>query len=359
MKKNVISFLVVSVLFLGFVTSVQADIIPTNHVNFFRGDVTFNGELSPVGTIVDAYDPDNVHCGTYTVGVDNYVVPDSVGIYGYMAVYGDDSHSSGVDEGAVTNDAISFKVMDRPATIVSGDSIWHDLSFNITNLSALADIDIDLVDPPNNESAPSCDESGCDTVRFMIGVENTGNGNDFYGVDVTSAKGWDIIPFDTIIYAGTDSVQHVYNQPGNTAYVFFDVIVPKWPGEEPDTLFYDVFSRLDETVKVSSSVTLTISISDVGDDSFESFPDQFSLHQNYPNPFNPSTTIAFNLSSKSSVELEVFDILGRQVNKFDFGVLSAGEHDYMYDASSLSSGIYFYRIVTNFGAKTRKMVLAK
>ncbi|RKX25597.1 MAG: hypothetical protein DRP47_09575 [Candidatus Zixiibacteriota bacterium] len=106
-------------------------------------------------------------------------------------------------------------------------------------------------------------------------------------------------------------------------------------------------------------MTLTIAISDVGDDPFTGFPEGFTLHQNYPNPFNPSTTIAFNLLSKSSVRLEVFDILGRQVNEFNFGVLSAGEHDYTYDASSLSSGIYFYRIVTDLGTQTRKMVLTK
>ncbi|RLB70000.1 MAG: hypothetical protein DRH04_04310, partial [Deltaproteobacteria bacterium] len=355
MKKNATFLLLVSALLFGFVASLQADVIPTPWVHSFKGDVLFNGQLAPVGTIVDAYDPEGVHCGTYTVGVDNYVVPDSAGIYGYMSVYGDDNSTSGVDEGAITGDNISFKIMDRPATIDFGPNIWEHLRFDTTDLSTTSTIDLDLVDPADDASASACDEFGCDTVRFMIGVENTGNGTDFYGVNVTSKKGWEIIPFDTIIFAGTDSVQFVYNQPGDTAYVFFDVVVPSWPGDGPDTLSYDVFSRLDETVKVSSSVTLTIAISDVGDDPFTGLPEGFTLHQNYPNPFNPSTTIAFNLPSRSSVLLEVFDILGRQVNEFDFGVLSAGEHDYTYDASSLSSGIYFYRIVTDLGTQTRKM----
>ncbi|MBU8933231.1 MAG: T9SS type A sorting domain-containing protein [candidate division Zixibacteria bacterium] len=358
MKKNTTFLLVMSALLLGLVASTQAEVSPTHLFHWFRGDVLLNGQLAPVGTIVDAYDPDLVHCGTYTVGVDNFVVPDSAGVYGWMLVYGDDATEPG-DQGAETGDLISFRVMNRPATIDPVFNSWADMEFDTTNLSATSTIGLEIVDPADHASASPCDGGGCDTVRFMVGVENIGNGTDFYGINVTSAKDWEIIPFDTIIFVGTDSVAYVYNQPAQTAYVFFDVVVPNWPGDEPDTLSYEVFSRLDETVTDNSSVTLTIAVSGVGDDPFGSLPERFSLAQNYPNPFNPTTTIAFNLSSLTTVRLEVYDILGRQISEFDFGALSAGDHDYEYDASSLSSGIYFYRLVTELGTQTRKMVLAK
>ena len=359
MKKNTTFLLVMSALLLGLVVSAQAEVSPTHLFHWFRGDVLLNGQLAPVGTIVDAYDPDLVHCGTYTVGVDNSVWPDSVGLYGWMLVYGNDITEPG-DQGAESGDLISFRVMNRPAEIDPAINSWADMNFDTTDLSATSTIGLDLVDPADHASASPCDEGGCDTVRFMVGVENIGNGTDFYGIDVTSAKDWEIIPFDTIIFVGTDSVAYVYNQPAQTAYVYFDVVVPNWPGDEPvDTLSYTVYSRLDETVTVSSSVTLTISVSGIGDDPFGSLPEKFSLQQNYPNPFNPTTTIAFNLSSRSAVRLEVYNILGRQVDEFDFGALSAGDHNFEYDASSLSSGIYLYRLVTELGSQTRKMVLTK
>ena len=362
MKIFASKLLIIGVMLLGLSVGSLADVIPTSESHFFKGFVYYNGEFAPVGSIVDAYDPDEVHCGTYTVGVDNQIVPDSIGIYGYLSVYADDFSTPVLDEGAEAGDVITFKIMNRPAVLDSGVNIWvQNGNTDVANISTTGILGIDLVDPPNNTTAPACDAGGCDTIRFMIGVQNSGNGKDFYGVNVVSTKGWEVIELDTLMFEGTDSVRtaYVYNGSGSTAYVFFDVVVPIWPGTEPDTLSYEVFSKLDTSVKVSGNVNMSVIVTDIDDGTDDLLPDQYSLEQNYPNPFNPTTTIAFNLAVKSSVKLIIYDVLGREVDYFDLGTLSAGEHNINYDASAKASGIYLYRMVTDYGSQSKKMILAK
>jgi len=80
------------------------------------------------------------------------------------------------------------------------------------------------------------------------------------------------------------------------------------------------------------------------DDGAPSVPTVFSLEQNYPNPFNPSTVIQYGIPEASFVSLKVFDLLGRPVSTLVEGTMSAGEHRTLFDASSLPSGVYFYRL---------------
>jgi len=93
-------------------------------------------------------------------------------------------------------------------------------------------------------------------------------------------------------------------------------------------------------------------------------PVEFSLDQNYPNPFNPSTKITFRLAADSKVSLKVFDVLGQEVMTLINNDLAAGSHQVDFDASSLNSGVYFYKIEatanngTNF-TDVKKMVLTK
>jgi len=88
-------------------------------------------------------------------------------------------------------------------------------------------------------------------------------------------------------------------------------------------------------------------------------PSEFQLSQNYPNPFNPSTVIEFALPAAGKARLEVFNILGQQVATLVDGRLQAGYHEVEFDASSQPSGIYFYRLTTEDGSATRKMVFVK
>ncbi|MBU1920240.1 T9SS type A sorting domain-containing protein, partial [bacterium] len=92
-------------------------------------------------------------------------------------------------------------------------------------------------------------------------------------------------------------------------------------------------------------------------------PLEFSLGQNYPNPFNPETVIPFTLAERSLVTLNIYDILGREVVRLASGVHDAGFHSVNWNASNLSSGIYFYTLEaesgTNSFRNTRKLVLMK
>ncbi|MBI5021195.1 MAG: T9SS type A sorting domain-containing protein [Ignavibacteriales bacterium] len=91
-------------------------------------------------------------------------------------------------------------------------------------------------------------------------------------------------------------------------------------------------------------------------------PDKFQLHQNYPNPFNPSTTISFDLPEQSLVTLKVYDILGKEVTTlFENEECDEGTTEIIFDASSLASGIYFYRLYTDNAQyhQLQKMILLK
>jgi hypothetical protein len=85
----------------------------------------------------------------------------------------------------------------------------------------------------------------------------------------------------------------------------------------------------------------------------------FSLEQNYPNPFNPSTLIRFNLPQSSNVKLIVTDLLGKKVATLVDDTLPAGRHTKSFTADNLSSGIYFYTLITDDAKVSKKMLLMK
>ena len=88
-------------------------------------------------------------------------------------------------------------------------------------------------------------------------------------------------------------------------------------------------------------------------------PDNFRLEQNYPNPFNPSTTIRFSLPQRSDIALVIYDELGNEIRTLVSGDHEAGTYEVDFDATGLSSGIYFYQIKSASFSETRKLVLMK
>jgi len=89
-------------------------------------------------------------------------------------------------------------------------------------------------------------------------------------------------------------------------------------------------------------------------------PVETSLKQNYPNPFNPSTKITFTLPESGTVNLEVFDLMGRKVaTLLENQRKNAGSHTINFSAKNISSGIYFYRLSTKNSFLVRKMTLLK
>lgn len=88
-------------------------------------------------------------------------------------------------------------------------------------------------------------------------------------------------------------------------------------------------------------------------------PSSFSLSQNYPNPFNPTTNIKFALPKGGLVKLVVFDVMGREVAVLVNKDMNAGSYTADFDASNLSTGVYFYKLTTGDFSDTKKMMLIK
>ena len=91
----------------------------------------------------------------------------------------------------------------------------------------------------------------------------------------------------------------------------------------------------------------------------ENSPKEFSLFQNYPNPFNPSTTISFSLPRSGFTTLKIYDLMGRDVETIVSEELSAGTYTRQWNASKISSGIYFYRLQSGSFITTKKLLLLK
>ena len=108
-------------------------------------------------------------------------------------------------------------------------------------------------------------------------------------------------------------------------------------------------------------------ITSISDNNVSINPEKFYLAQNYPNPFNPSTVISWQLPFASYVTLKIYDLLGREVATLVNEEKSMGSYSVTFDASNLSSGLYYYKLVANPSnvgqasgfVETRKMMLMK
>ena len=105
------------------------------------------------------------------------------------------------------------------------------------------------------------------------------------------------------------------------------------------------------TIKYSQSTGVNL-ISD-------KIPSEYKLFQNYPNPFNPSTQIRFDIPGKVFVSLKVFNILGREVKTLVNEMKDAGSYSADFNGNELSSGLYFYRLITGNFTETKKMLMIK
>lgn len=88
-------------------------------------------------------------------------------------------------------------------------------------------------------------------------------------------------------------------------------------------------------------------------------PDKFQVYQNYPNPFNSQTIISFTLPERQNVQLKIYNSIGKEIETFNLGEMNIGNHKINFDAGSLPSGIYFYRVITPKYSAVKKMILVK
>ncbi|NNF03086.1 MAG: T9SS type A sorting domain-containing protein [Rhodothermales bacterium] len=115
-----------------------------------------------------------------------------------------------------------------------------------------------------------------------------------------------------------------------------------------------LWANLVNTIRAVFELNVIVNVDDD-----PTLPQTVTLEQNYPNPFNPATTIRFSLPESRPVHLRVFDMLGRHIATLADGVLPAGQHEVAFEAGSLSSGLYLYRLDAGGTSQTRTMMLVK
>lgn len=150
-----------------------------------------------------------------------------------------------------------------------------------------------------------------------------------------------------------------------------DLVISHWhentSSDIPDEpTWEDLESRVDTvnqfveaTTESFSSFALFVPDESTGVEENNMLPSEFTLRQNSPNPFNPSTTIEFSIPKSGYVQVTVYNIMGQEVAHLVENRLPAGVHRIVFDGSSYSSGVYFYRLTAPGFIATRKMLLIK
>lgn len=113
------------------------------------------------------------------------------------------------------------------------------------------------------------------------------------------------------------------------------------------------------SVTVGSSANMASNNLNLDEAVVQEIPTENSLNQNYPNPFNPSTRIRFALTKPAHIRLVVYDMLGREVARLADEDMDAGYHSVTWNASSVSSGVYIYRLSAGNFVQTKRMVVIK
>ncbi len=167
----------------------------------------------------------------------------------------------------------------------------------------------------------------------------------------------DTIYYTLLISSDTCATWKSY---GPTTDTIFQV---HWPMEAPDSSksdrYYWIVIANDKMYATPSLEVFAFTIIDLSLVNENSNPTTFELYQNYPNPFNPTTTINYQIAKSGFVSLKVYDILGKEVATLVDEYKSAGKYEVEFSATNLSSGIYFYNLITEKYSQIKKLVLLK
>jgi len=201
-----------------------------------------------------------------------------------------------------------------------------------------------------------------DLLRFEFSLQNMGLTDSVF--NITSVT----VPLDTftqVIAFGDRTYDDI--APGESVEIslpisirFFDYC------PAPSTQFFTHNIYSDGQLFWSDTFSVNVDIITGLDTKDENIPKKFALLQNYPNPFNPRTIINYELPIKSKVTLTIYDLSGREIKTLVKQSQNTGQHSVSFDASGLSSGIYFYRLATSPSTgsgrrfvQSRKMVVLK
>ncbi len=152
----------------------------------------------------------------------------------------------------------------------------------------------------------------------------------------------------TLTYLNGPTVAGIRSDNGTSRVVYFPFGVEQ------------IDSRATRDTLVARSINwLTENVVVVGTKDNHIIPLNFNLAQNYPNPFNPTTRISYTISKSSYTTLKVYDVLGNEIATLVNGQKPAGNYEVDFNASNISSGVYFYKLQSGGMVQTRKMVVLK
>ena len=196
-------------------------------------------------------------------------------------------------------------------------------------------------------SASAIDTTG-NSGEFKIDIRNHSTAAQVFDYSIASAKGW--------VQSATGSTVEL--QPFQYDSLMVQYTIPANADTLPDTVSVSlsVPGEYNETV---CSYIIPIVTSQTSVKSPDKKPEQFQLAQNYPNPFNPATSIRFRVVRDGHFSLKVYNVRGEQAAVLLDGDCQSGMHKIVFDASSLPSGIYFYRLEGAEINIVRKMMLLK
>ncbi|HEY6626309.1 MAG TPA: T9SS type A sorting domain-containing protein [Ignavibacteriaceae bacterium] len=202
--------------------------------------------------------------------------------------------------------------------ILQGDKVWitdlQPVPVELTSFSAVATTDGVIL---KWKTASELNNHGFE-------IEKSSNGTEFYTVAFVQGNG---TTTESQEYSYTDDVDY---KGGETLYYRLKQV------------------DLDGRVQYSSIVEVEFDV-----------PIDFALHQNYPNPFNPSTTIKFAVPKTSLVNIKVYDLTGQEVASLVNEVKEVGTYEIKFDARSLASGVYLYRMIAGDFTSVRKLNVLK
>lgn len=196
-----------------------------------------------------------------------------------------------------------------------------------------------------------------DTAAHFCSLVNNGS------IDLSRGAKWKWISGGhTTINAGPADIHHVLSAGPYTIGVGATRTIP-FALVAGDSSLQNLQENADAAKRKWLSIRTVVGV----DREESEIPSAYRLEQNYPNPFNPGTVISFQLSAISHVRLEVFDVLGRQVAVVADELRSAGTQIAHWNAASMPSGVYFYRLTvceaSNKSAvryvESRKMLLLR
>jgi photosystem II stability/assembly factor-like uncharacterized protein len=240
----------------------------------------------------------------------------------------------------------------------------YGATWRLVHSSGAIEIPKIVIDPSDPLTAYATSFSGPDSTNGLL--KTTDGGEHWQLMFLRGLALWalDVSPTNpNVIYSA------VFSQIGASVYrttnagAVWDTLNAGYP---PGGASWNLKVSLDDpgtvwlalTIGTSSGIYSWVPMLDVPWGNPEA-PMGFSLEQNYPNPFNPTTSIEFRVASLAPVSLRVFDVLGGEVRTLVNETMKPGTHGITFDATGLSSGVYFYRLHAGSFVETKKMILTR